>query len=63
MIQFDNTGATVGLDEVRGLRGESFWTWEPKWLLIHTAPNAAYLRYRFGLKSNQEKYLDIDTVR
>jgi hypothetical protein len=63
VIQFDNTGAVVGFDEIRGLRGESYWTWVPKGLLIHTAPNAAFLRYRFGLISNQEKYLDIDAVR
>lgn len=63
VIQFDNTGAVVGFDEVPGLCGESFWTWEPKWLLIHTAPNAAFLQYRFGLSSSQEKYLDIDALR
>ncbi len=32
-------------------------------LLIRTASNAAVLRYRFGLISNQEKHLDIDAVR
>ncbi len=62
VIQYDGAGNLVGFDEVRGLRGDSFWTWEPKRMLIHTAPNAAFIRYRFGLSSKSEKYLDIDAV-
>ncbi len=63
VIQFDNSGNQVGFDNIRGLRGDSFWTWVAKRLLIHTAPDAAFLRYRFGLSSMSERYLDVDAVR
>ncbi len=60
VIQFDSAGGVVGEDEVLGVAGDSLWTWEPKRLLIYTAPNAAFVRYRFGLISPHEKYLDVD---
>jgi hypothetical protein len=63
IIQFDRDGAVVGFNEVLGVAGDSRWSWEPKRLLIQTVPNAAFLRYRFGLISPHEKYLDVDALR
>jgi hypothetical protein len=63
IIQYDRDGATVGLNEVLGVAGDSRWSWEPKRLLIQAAPNAAFLRYRFGLMSSHEKYLDVDALQ
>jgi hypothetical protein len=36
--------------------------WDAKSVLIHTLPNTAFLRYRFGLIAAGEEYLDVDAV-
>jgi hypothetical protein len=62
VIQSDTSGNTVGFVETKGIRGDNFWTWQPKRLLFHTAPNAAIIRIRFGLTATDVSYLDIDAV-
>jgi hypothetical protein len=63
IVQYDSAGKEVGLDEVLGFTGDSYWSWSPMRLLIHTAPDAAFLRYRFGLVSSREEYLDVDALQ
>ena len=62
VIQFDSGGNELGLNETRGIAGDDFWTWQPKRLLLHTTPNAAFIRIRFGLIAASESYLDVDAV-
>jgi photosystem II stability/assembly factor-like uncharacterized protein len=63
IVQSDNEGHAVGFDEVRGRKGENFWTWRPRRILIRTSPGTTSIRIRFGLVSADESYLDVDAVR
>jgi hypothetical protein len=63
VVQLDASGAQVGESEVLGFAGDSYWTWQPMRVLLHAAPNAAFIRYRFGLISPREKYLDVDALQ
>jgi hypothetical protein len=63
IIEYDSAGNQVGENEVLGYAGDSYWSWSPMRVLLHTAPNAAFLRYRFGLVSSREKYLDVDALQ
>ena len=63
IIQFDSAGNDAGFDEVAGIRGDNFWTWVTKALLIRTAPTAASIRIRLGLAAATESNLDVDAMR
>ena len=63
VIQFDGSGNVVGFDEVAGRKGENFWTWQPKGLIVRTLPSAAAIQIRLGLIAASESYLDVDDVR
>jgi len=63
VIQFDAAGNVVGFDEVRGVKGDNYWQWIPKRVLIRTSPAASSIRVRVGLVSTTESSLDVDDVR
>jgi len=63
VIQLDDSGSSVGFDEIIGLRGDNHWWWQPWQQIIHTASDAVALRIRFGLMADSESYLDVDAVR
>jgi hypothetical protein len=63
VIQLDAAGNIVGFDEVRGVKGDNYWQWVPKRVLIRTSSTASTIRVRVGLVSATESYLDVDDVR
>ena len=63
VVQSDQSGSTVGFDEVTGIRGDNAWSWVPKGMLIRTKPGASSIRLRLGLVASAETYIDVDSVR
>ena len=63
VTQFDTSGRVVGFDEVAGRKGENFWTWQSKGLIVRTLPSATAIQIRLGLIAASESYLDVDDVR
>jgi hypothetical protein len=62
VIQTDDHGNTVGVDEMRATAGDNFWNWQPARLLFSTATTARFIRIRFGLIASSESNLDVDAV-
>ena len=63
VLQYDAAGNEIAINELDGIAGDNYWTWKRKALSIHTHPDAASIRIRFGLISSTESYLDVDALK
>jgi hypothetical protein len=62
VIQYDASGASIGLKEITGRRGDNYWTWQQRALALRTLPKTASIRIRLGLIAASESYLDVDAL-
>jgi hypothetical protein len=62
VVQYDSQGHELEVKETVGIKGDNFWTWQPRRLTFHTTPSTSSIRIRFGLVAVSESYLDIDAL-